>query len=62
VWAVLRARDTGTEEVDGARSAPGWVAVLMLVLAITAVAMKVVAHNPTRTARPRPAVASCGPG
>jgi hypothetical protein len=46
VWALLRARDTGTEEVDGARYAPGWVAVLMLVLAITAVAMKVVAHNP----------------
>jgi hypothetical protein len=46
VWAVLRARDTGTEEVEGARYAPGWVAVLMLVLAITAVAMKVVAHNP----------------
>ncbi|MFJ1913460.1 hypothetical protein ACIOGX_16250 [Streptomyces sp. NPDC088147] len=47
VWAVLRARDTGAgEEVEGARYAPGWVAVLMLVLAITAVAMKVVAHNP----------------
>jgi hypothetical protein len=46
VWAVLRARDTGMEEVEGARYAPGWVAVLMLVLAITAVAMKVVAHNP----------------
>ncbi|MFF7394186.1 hypothetical protein ACFZAE_37815 [Streptomyces scabiei] len=46
VWAVLRARDTGTEEVEGARYAPGWVAVLMLVLAITAVAMKVLAHNP----------------
>ncbi|WP_406740207.1 hypothetical protein [Streptomyces atratus] len=46
VWAVLRARDTGVEEAEGARYAPGWVAVLMLVLAITAVAMKVVAHNP----------------
>ncbi|MEV7869031.1 hypothetical protein AB0P17_23715 [Streptomyces sp. NPDC088124] len=47
VWAVLRARDTGVgEEVEGARYAPGWVAVLMLVLAITAVAMKIVAHNP----------------
>lgn len=46
VWAVLRARDTATEEVEGARYAPGWVAVLMLVLAITAVAMKVIAHNP----------------
>ncbi|MEU7048754.1 hypothetical protein J3S85_10245 [Streptomyces lavenduligriseus] len=46
VWAVLRARDTGTEEVEGARYAPGSVAVLMLVLAITAVAMKVIAHNP----------------
>ncbi|MFG2286782.1 hypothetical protein ACGFOU_12090 [Streptomyces sp. NPDC048595] len=48
VWAVLRARDTAVEEgaIEGARYAPGWVAVLMLVLAITAVAMKVVAHNP----------------
>ncbi|MEU8822321.1 hypothetical protein [Streptomyces sp. NPDC048636] len=48
VWAVLRARDTAVGEagVEGARYAPGWVAVLMLVLAITAVAMKVVAHNP----------------
>lgn len=46
VWAVLRARDTGVEEVEGTRYAPGWVAVLMLVLAITAVAMKVVAYNP----------------
>ncbi|WP_335937821.1 hypothetical protein [Streptomyces sp. PTD5-9] len=46
VWAVLRARDTGVDEVEGARYAPGWVAVLMLVLAITAVAMKVIAHNP----------------
>lgn len=46
VWAALRARDTGVEEVEGARYAPGWVALLMLVLAITAVAMKVVAHNP----------------
>ncbi|MFF4604985.1 hypothetical protein ACFY12_19910 [Streptomyces sp. NPDC001339] len=48
VWAMLRARDTGVGEgeVEGARYAPGWVAVLMLVLAITAVAMKVVAHNP----------------
>ncbi|RZE02815.1 hypothetical protein C0Q64_11085 [Streptomyces albidoflavus] len=46
VWALLRARDTGLEEAGGARYAPGWVAVLMLVLAVTAVAMKVVAHNP----------------
>ncbi|MFE3941177.1 hypothetical protein ACFXPV_04740 [Streptomyces sp. NPDC059118] len=47
VWAVLRARDTGVgEEVEGSRYAPGWVAILMLVLAITAVAMKIVAHNP----------------
>ncbi|GAA1014434.1 hypothetical protein ACFQWA_11910 [Streptomyces thermogriseus] len=46
VWAVLRARDTEPEAVEGMRYAPGWVAVLMLVLAITAVAMKVVAHNP----------------
>ncbi|MDO0927239.1 hypothetical protein QQY24_18130 [Streptomyces sp. TG1A-8] len=46
VWAVLRARDAGMEEVEGARYAPGWVAMLMLVLAITAVAMKAVAHNP----------------
>ncbi|MFB6567196.1 hypothetical protein [Streptomyces noursei] len=48
VWAALRARDTGAGEgeVEGARYAPGWVAALMLVLAITAVAMKVIAHNP----------------
>ncbi|WP_461005485.1 hypothetical protein [Streptomyces capparidis] len=48
VWAVLRARDTavGEEEIQGSRYAPGWVAMLMLVLAITAVTMKVVAHNP----------------
>ncbi|MFE9002824.1 hypothetical protein ACFYOY_11870 [Streptomyces sp. NPDC007875] len=48
VWAALRARDTGAGggESVGARYAPGWVAALMLVLAITAVAMKVVAHNP----------------
>lgn len=48
VWAWLRARDTGVGdgEVEGARYAPGWVAILMLVLAITAVAMKAVAHNP----------------
>ncbi|MFG2176410.1 hypothetical protein ACGFMO_34475 [Streptomyces niveus] len=47
VWALLRARDTGVgEDVEGARYAPGWVAVLMLVLALTAVAMKIAAHNP----------------
>ncbi|MFF9864245.1 hypothetical protein ACF1G0_02270 [Streptomyces sp. NPDC013953] len=48
VWAGLRAGDTGAGggAVEGTRYAPGWVAVLMLVLAITAVAMKVVAHNP----------------
>ncbi|MFD5033129.1 hypothetical protein ACFWM0_22320 [Streptomyces sp. NPDC058405] len=48
VWALLRARDTavGDGDIEGARFAPGWVALLMLVLAITAVAMKVVAYNP----------------
>ncbi|MEV4948723.1 hypothetical protein [Streptomyces sp. NPDC053755] len=48
VWALMRARDAGTadSEIDGARYAPGWVAALMLVLALTAVAMKIVAHNP----------------
>jgi hypothetical protein len=47
VWAVLRARDTGDDMATASgRYAPGYVAVLMLVLAITAVAMKVVAHNP----------------
>ncbi|MEU1788263.1 hypothetical protein ABZ553_20795 [Streptomyces sparsogenes] len=48
VWAYLRARDTmtGDGEPVGERYAPGWVAMLMLVLAFTAVAMKVVAHNP----------------
>ncbi|MFD4724939.1 hypothetical protein ACFWNW_07625 [Streptomyces seoulensis] len=46
VWAVVRAREAETDHLDGARYAPGWVAVLMLVLAITAVAMKVVAYNP----------------
>ncbi|WP_158712375.1 hypothetical protein [Streptomyces sp. NRRL F-5135] len=48
VWALLRARDTGAgaEDIEGARYAPGWVALLMLVLAITAVAMKIVAYNP----------------
>lgn len=47
-WAYLRARDTmtGDGETVGARYAPGWVAALILVLAFTAVAMKVVAHNP----------------
>ncbi|MFJ2554860.1 MULTISPECIES: hypothetical protein [unclassified Streptomyces] len=46
VWALLRARDAGVGDVEGARFAPGWVALLMLVLAITAVAMKIVAYNP----------------
>ncbi|MEV3870686.1 hypothetical protein [Streptomyces sp. NPDC049906] len=48
VWALLRARDTGMDasEVEGARYEPGWVALLMLVLALTAVAIKVIAHNP----------------
>ncbi|MGW5441711.1 hypothetical protein [Streptomyces asiaticus] len=46
VWAALRARDTGAGETTGVRYAPAWVAALMLVLAFTAVAMKVVAHNP----------------
>ncbi|MEO3973815.1 hypothetical protein [Streptomyces sp. CAU 1734] len=48
VWALLRARDTGldTSEVEGSRYEPGWVALLMLVLALTAVAIKVIAHNP----------------
>ncbi|MGW7428744.1 hypothetical protein ACWGIN_04260 [Streptomyces sp. NPDC054861] len=48
VWALMRARETGVGEgdIEGARYAPGWVAALMLVLALTAVAMKVVAHNP----------------
>lgn len=48
MWAVLRVRSVGVEEaeVGGARYPPGWVAVLMLVLGVTAVAMKVVAHNP----------------
>ncbi|MFC9431874.1 hypothetical protein [Streptomyces sp. NPDC056987] len=47
-WALLRARDAGVgdEGIEGARFAPGWVALLMLVLAITAVAMKIVAYNP----------------
>ncbi|MFD4787046.1 hypothetical protein ACFWN1_08235 [Streptomyces sp. NPDC058459] len=45
VWAVVRAREAETDDL-GTRYAPGWVAVLMLVLAITAVAMKVVAYNP----------------
>ncbi|MFF8955081.1 hypothetical protein [Streptomyces sp. NPDC014894] len=48
VWALLRARDTGldTSEIEGSRYEPGWVALLMLVLALTAVAIKVIAHNP----------------